>query len=100
MMRKRSNLQLTTPLRPSPSRNVPAMIPPEDRSRGGPEAINSAGPTVIRVASANLVPARRPTDRPRLQPVTDGGSEGAAKVLAGSSPATWEFLEWEQGAGI
>jgi hypothetical protein len=99
-MRKQSNLQHTTPLRPWPSRNVLAMIPPEDRSRGGPEAISSAGPTAIHVASANLVPARRPTDQPRRQPVTDGGSEGAAKALAGSSPATWEFLEWEQGAGI
>jgi hypothetical protein len=93
-------LQHTTPLRPRPSRNVPAAIPPEDRSRGGPEATNSAGQTAIRVASANPVPPRRPTDRPRRQPVTDGGSKGAAKALAGSSPAMWEFLEWEQGGGI
>ena len=85
MMRKRSNLQDSAPLRPRASR---------------PEAIHSAGPTSIGVASANLVPARRPTDRPRRQPVTDGGSEGAAKALAGSSPAAWEFLEWEQGGGI
>jgi hypothetical protein len=76
------------------------MIPPEDRYGGGPEAINSSGLTAILVESANLVPARQLTDRPRLQPVTDGGSEGATKALAGSSPATWEFLEWELGGGI
>ena len=99
-MRKPSNVQHTTPPRPRPFRNVPAAIPPEDRSRGRPEAISSAGPTAIRVASASLVPALWSTDQPRRQPVTDGGSEGATKALAGSSPATWEFLEWEQGAGI
>jgi hypothetical protein len=100
MMRKQSSVRHITPLRLRPPRNVPAAIPPEDWSRGGPEAIKSAGQTAIRVATANLVPPRRPTDRPLQQPLTDGGSKGAAKALAGSSPALWEFLEWEHGGGI
>jgi hypothetical protein len=99
-MRKPSNLQHPAHLHPGPSHTVPALIPPEDRPRGGPEAVNSTAPAAIRVASADLVLARRSNDRPRRQPVMDGGPKGAAKALAGSSPASREFLEYEQGGGI
>ena len=100
MMRKPSNLQHPAPMRPRPSRIVPPGILPENRSRGGPEAINSTAPTEIRAASADLVPARRSLGGPRRRPVTDGGSKASEKAMAGPSPASWEFLEYEQGGGI
>jgi hypothetical protein len=99
-MRKPANLQHHAPPRPGPCCIVPAVIPPEDRSRGGPAAVNPVAPTAVRASSADLVPARRPTARPRRRPVTDGGSKPAAKAPAGSPPASWEFLEYEQGGGI
>jgi hypothetical protein len=64
------------------------------------EAIHSTAATAIRVASADVVPARRPTDRLQPAPVRDGGPKANAQPLAMSSPAFWEFLEYEQGGGI
>jgi hypothetical protein len=98
-MRKPSNLQ-PAPRGPRPSRTVAALIPPEDRPQGRAVAINSTGPTAIRVASPDVVLARRSTGRSQHQPATEGASKAATKVLAGSCPASCEFLEYEQGGGI
>jgi hypothetical protein len=99
-MRKPSNLQHPAPLHPQPFRIFPDVIPPEDRSQGVPQAIESTAPKALRVASADVVPTRRPTDWPRGQPATVGASKGAARAPAGSSPASRQFLEFEQSGGI
>ena len=95
---------------PNPSQPVPfpsrtprlvlVVIREDDGARCDPGAINTTRILEVRVSSADFVRIRRAIGRLRRRRASVGRSSPPARPGPRQSPAAWEFLEFEQGAGV
>jgi hypothetical protein len=79
---------------------VRAAIRTDDGSRDGPGDINATLILEVRLSSEALVRARRAIDRLRRRRPSVRVSGRSAKPGTSHSPASREFLDFEQGAGV
>jgi len=81
-------------------RLVLVVIREDDGARCDRGAITTTRILEVRLSSADFVRIRRAVGRVRRHQAAVGRSSPPAEPWPGRSPAAWEFLEFEQGAGV
>ena len=99
-MSREPNPPQPVPFRSRKPELVLAVIREGDGARCDPGAINTTRILEVRLSSADFVRIRRAIGRLRRRRAAVGRSSPPAKPWPGRSPAAWEFLEFEQGAGV